>query len=49
MTRSHVGLECVLMQEGKVVAYASRQLKVHKGNYPTHELKLDAIIFALKI
>ena len=46
---SHVGLGCVLMQEGKVVAYASRQLKPHEGNYPTHDLKLAAVIFALKI
>ncbi|KAG8503496.1 hypothetical protein CXB51_001481 [Gossypium anomalum] len=46
---SHVGLGCVLMQEGKVVAYASRQLKPHEGNYPTHDLELAAVIFALKI
>ncbi|KAG8472903.1 hypothetical protein CXB51_034775 [Gossypium anomalum] len=46
---SHVGLGCVLIQEGKVVAYASRQLKPHEGNYPTHDLKLAAVIFALKI
>ncbi|KAG8501449.1 hypothetical protein CXB51_003789 [Gossypium anomalum] len=37
-----VGLECVLMQEGKVVAYASRQLKTHEVNYPTHDLELAA-------
>ena len=43
------GLGCVLMQEGKVVAYASRQLKPHENNYPTHDLELVAIIFALKI
>ena len=43
------GLGCVLMQEGKVVAYASRQLKPHENNYPTHDLKLAAIVFALKI
>ena len=42
-------LGCVLMQEGKVVAYASRQLKPHKKNYPTHDLELAAIVFALKI
>ncbi|KAG8485854.1 hypothetical protein CXB51_019216 [Gossypium anomalum] len=46
---SHVGLGCVLMQEGKVVAYASQQLKPHEGNYPTHDLELAAVIFALKI
>ena len=43
------GLGSVLMQEGKVVAYASRQLKVHEVNYPTHDLELAAIVFALKI
>ena len=37
------------MQCGKVVAYASRQLKVHEKNYPTHDLELAAIVFALKI
>ena len=46
---SRTGLGCVLMQEGKVVAYASRQLKPHEQNYPTHDLKLAAIVFALKI
>ena len=43
------GLGCVLMQKGKVVAYASRQLKPHEKNYPTHDLELAAIVFALKI
>ena len=43
------GLGCVLMQEGKVVAYASRQLKPHERNYPTHDLKFATIVFALKI
>ena len=43
------GLGCVLMQEGKVVAYASRQLKPHEKNYPSHDLELAAIVFALKI
>ena len=43
------GLGCVLMQEGKVVAYASRQLKPHERNYPMHDLELAAIVFALKI
>jgi len=37
------------MQEKKVVAYASSQLKVHEKNYPTHDLELAAIVFALKI
>ncbi|KAJ9538736.1 hypothetical protein OSB04_031469 [Centaurea solstitialis] len=43
------GLGCVLMQHGKVVAYASRQLKPYEVNYPTHDLELAAVIFALKI
>ena len=43
------GLGCVLMQEGKVVSYASRQLKPHEKNYPTHDLELATIVFALKI
>ncbi|KAA3484406.1 DNA/RNA polymerases superfamily protein [Gossypium australe] len=43
------GLGCVLMQEGKVIAYASRQLKPHEKNYLTHDLELAAILFALKI
>ena len=43
------GLGCVLMQEGKVVGYASRQLKPHEKNYPTHDLELAAIVFVLKI
>ena len=46
---SHLGLGCVLMQEKKAVACASRQLKVHERNYPTHDLELVAIMFALKI
>jgi hypothetical protein len=45
---SYTGLGCVLMQEGKVVAYSSRQLKVHEKNYPTHALELAAVIHALK-
>ncbi|XP_057247157.1 uncharacterized protein LOC130589681 [Beta vulgaris subsp. vulgaris] len=44
-----LGLDCVLMQQGKVVAYGSRQLKVHEKNYPTHDLELAAVVFALKI
>ncbi|XP_042415106.1 uncharacterized protein LOC122004253 [Zingiber officinale] len=43
------GLRVVLMQNGKVIAYASHQLKVHEQNYPTHDLELAAVIFALKI
>ena len=43
------GLGCVLMQEGQVVAYASRQLRPHEGNYPTHDLELAAVVFALKV
>ncbi|KAH0672805.1 hypothetical protein KY290_025037 [Solanum tuberosum] len=46
---SRIGLGCVLMQCGKVIAYASRQLKVHEKNYPTHDLELAAMVFALKI
>src|SRR5947207_11468722 len=43
------GIGCVLMQDGKVVAYASRQLKAHEKNYPTHDLELAAVVHALKI
>src|SRR5438132_1680012 len=43
------GIGCVLMQDGKVVAYASRQLKVHEKHYPTHDLELAAVVHALKI
>ncbi|KAK8690304.1 hypothetical protein V6N13_089000 [Hibiscus sabdariffa] len=46
---SHLGLGCVLMQDWKVVAYASRQLKPHELNYLTHNLELAAIVFTLKI
>ncbi|KAD4385910.1 hypothetical protein E3N88_26079 [Mikania micrantha] len=46
---SYSGLGCVLMQRGKVIAYASRQLKIHEVNYPTHDLELAAVVFALKI
>ncbi|GKA35022.1 retrotransposon protein, putative, ty3-gypsy subclass, partial [Tanacetum coccineum] len=44
-----LGLGCVLMQRGKVIAYASRQLKIHEKNYTTHNLELGAVVFALKI
>nr|KYP54905.1 Retrovirus-related Pol polyprotein from transposon 17.6 [Cajanus cajan] len=46
---SHQGLGCVLMKNRKVVAYASRQLKNHERNYPTHDLELAAVVVALKI
>ena len=46
---SRKGLGRVLMQHGKVVAYASRQLKPYEQNYPTHDLELAAVVFALKI
>nr|GEU92499.1 retrotransposon protein, putative, Ty3-gypsy subclass [Tanacetum cinerariifolium] len=45
---SNQRLGCVLMQRGKVIAYALRQLKIHKKNYTTHDLELGAIMFALK-
>jgi hypothetical protein len=43
------GLGCVLMQDGRVVAYASRQLRKHEVNYLTHDLELAAVVHALKI
>nr|GEW46892.1 putative reverse transcriptase domain-containing protein [Tanacetum cinerariifolium] len=46
---SGLGLGCVLMQRGKVIAYASRQLKIHEKNYTTYDLELGAVVFALKI
>ncbi|KAL0544214.1 hypothetical protein IC582_019327 [Cucumis melo] len=46
---SRLGLGCVLMQDGKVIAYASRRLKEHECNYPTHDLELAAVVLALKI
>jgi hypothetical protein len=46
---SKLGLGGVLMQDGKVVAYASRQLIIHERNYPTHDLELAAVVFVLKI
>ncbi|KAD5802337.1 hypothetical protein E3N88_13697 [Mikania micrantha] len=46
---SSQGLGCVLMQNDKVIAYASRQLKIHEKNYTTHDLELGAVVFALKI
>ncbi|GJR48588.1 putative reverse transcriptase domain-containing protein [Tanacetum coccineum] len=46
---SHKGLGVVLMQREKVIAYASRQLKIHEKNYTTHDLELGAVVFALKM
>ena len=46
---SRQGIGCVLMQDGKVVAYASCQLRPHEGNYPTHDLELAAVVHSLKI
>ena len=46
---SKSGLGCVLMQNGRVIAYASRQLRPHELNYPTHDLELAAVVHALKI
>ena len=44
-----IGLGCVLMQDRKMVAYASRQLKPHEQNYPTHDMELATVVFTLKI
>ncbi|WVZ89999.1 hypothetical protein U9M48_036337, partial [Paspalum notatum var. saurae] len=46
---SKEGLGCVLMQEGRVIAYASHQLRKHEVNYPTHDMELAAVVHALKI
>ncbi|KAA0062511.1 DNA/RNA polymerases superfamily protein [Cucumis melo var. makuwa] len=46
---SRLGLGCVLMQDGNLIVYASRQLKEHECNYPTHDLELAAVVLALKI
>jgi hypothetical protein len=45
---SKLGLGSVLMQDGKVIAYVSRQLRPHELNYPTHDLELTAVVYALK-
>nr|GEX87946.1 hypothetical protein [Tanacetum cinerariifolium] len=45
---SNQGLDCVLMQRGKVISYAIRKLKIHEKNYTTHDLELGAVVFALK-
>ncbi|GJR58169.1 putative reverse transcriptase domain-containing protein [Tanacetum coccineum] len=46
---SFLGLGCVLIQRDKMIAYASRQLKIHENNYTTHDLELGVVVFALKI
>ena len=46
---SRVGLGCVLMHNGEVIAYALRQLKKHEHNYLTHDLEMAAVVIALKI
>ena len=49
MDASKVGLGCVLMQDGKVVAYDSRQLKEHKKKYATRDLELAVVVMVLKM
>jgi hypothetical protein len=44
---SYTSMGCVLMQEGRVVAYSSQQLKIHERNYPTHDLELAVVVHAL--
>jgi hypothetical protein len=44
-----IGIGCVLMQDGKMIAYASHQLRKHEANYPTHDLELAVVVHALKI
>nr|GEY94893.1 putative reverse transcriptase domain-containing protein [Tanacetum cinerariifolium] len=46
---SNQGFGCVLMHRNKVIAYASRQLKIHEKNYTTHDLEIGAVVFAIKI
>ena len=46
---SKQGLGCVLMQEGRVIAYASRKIITHEENYATHDLEMEAIVYALNI
>ena len=45
---SREGLGYILMQNGNVIAFVSRKLKSHEQNYPTHDLKLAAVVFVLK-
>jgi hypothetical protein len=46
---SRTGLGCVLMQDNRVIAYASRELMPHEQNYPTHDLELAVVVHALKM
>ena len=46
---SRVSLGCVFMQRDKVISYASRKIKVHEKNYPTHDLELATVVFTIKI
>ncbi|WMV10305.1 hypothetical protein MTR67_003690 [Solanum verrucosum] len=46
---SRVGLGCVFIQKGKVIAYASGHLNIHERNYPTHDFKLATLVFVLKL
>jgi hypothetical protein len=46
---SHLGLGCVLMKKGKVIAYGSRKLRKHEKNCPTHDLELAVVVHSLKI
>jgi hypothetical protein len=46
---SGTGLSCVLMQDNRVIAYASRALRPHEQNYPTHDLELEVVVHALKM
>jgi hypothetical protein len=46
---SGTGLGCILMQDNRVIAYASRALRPHEQNYPTHDLELAAVVHALKM
>ena len=46
---SRVGLGCAFMQNGNVIAYSSKHIKIQKRNYPTHDLELVVVMFALKI
>jgi hypothetical protein len=45
---SGTSLRCVLMQEGRVISYSSRELRCHEENYPTHDLELAAVVMALR-